>query len=350
MPKRHIALIALSATAALVGLTACGGPSSTPSPTPASTPTGAPSAASTPTPTPAPSRTPIPTTDTIDGIKVTGDGFGKLPKVDFKAPFAIDKTRFKTLIEGRGPAVTADANVQIYYNGLNGSTGKTFQELYSADSITGGNPTVMSLGGVVKGFQTGLVGQREGSRVLVAMPGSDGYDTKGGNPDAGILVGDTLVFVIDIVQTQRTGPDAAGKVLTPPAGLPKVTGSGTGAPTVEIPSGAAPTSMTAQTLVEGVGPKVTADAILLSHYVGYSWATGKVIETAYEAVDQGNLASAIPGWQSGLVGKTVGSRVLLVLPPKDGFPEGSNNPQVSPGDTVVYVVDVLMAVSAATLG
>ena len=55
------------------------------------------------------------------------------------------------------------------------------------------------------------------------------------------------------------------------------------------------------------------------------------------------LADLIPGWTKGLEGKKVGSRVLLVLPPADGFPEGSNKPAVEKGDTVVYVVDLLFA-------
>jgi len=41
--------------------------------------------------------------------------------------------------------------------------------------------------------------------------------------------------------------------------------------------------------------------------------------------------------------------VLLVLPPADGFPEGSNNPPVEAGDTVVYVVDILFS-AASTSG
>ena len=58
------------------------------------------------------------------------------------------------------------------------------------------------------------------------------------------------------------------------------------------------------------------------------------------------LGKLIPGWVKGLKGKTVGSRVLLVLPPEDGYPEGSNNPPVEKGDTVVYVVDRLCAYSS----
>lgn len=282
-------------------------------------------------------------TDTLTGIKVTG-AFGKAPKVDFKAPFGIDKTRSMVLIPGTGPETTADAVVQVNYVGYNGSTGKSFD-----DSFARGNPAVFVLSQLVTGFQTGLTGQKEGSRVLVAMPGSDGYDPSGGQPTAGIEVGDTLIFVVDIIQTQRTAPE--GQPVTPPATLPVVTpGTGNAAPTIQIPSTPAPTTMQAQSLIEGTGPKVTADAILLTHYVGYSWQTGQAIDTKYDSPDQGDLSAAIPGFQKGLVGKPVGSRVLLVLPPADGYPQGSNNPPVTAGDTVVYVVDILFAVSAASLG
>ena len=349
MHKRQI-LIALSATAALVGLAACNSPDTSTTPQTGSSV----SASVTPSvsASAAPSRTPIPVKTSLDGIKVTGDGFGKLPKVEVPAPYAIDKTQSKVLIQGKGPMVGSTSNVLVYYNGINGSDGKTFQEIYSADGVTGGKPTVMTLASLVKGFQTGLIGQREGSRVLIAMPGPEGYDASGGNPSAGILVGDTLIFVVDIVQTERSVPDAEGKVITPPAGLPTVTASGVGAPKITGLGGTAPTSMTAQTLIEGVGPKVSADAIILTRYVGYSWTTGQVIDDAYGATeaDQGDISAAIPGWQTGLVGKTVGSRVLLVLPPKDSFPQGSNNPPVTAGDTVVYVVDILFAVSKADLG
>jgi len=50
----------------------------------------------------------------------------------------------------------------------------------------------------------------------------------------------------------------------------------------------------------------------------------------------------IAGFDEGLVGQTVGSRVLLVIPPDKGYgPEG--NPQAGIGgtDTLVFVVDLL---------
>ena len=60
---------------------------------------------------------------------------------------------------------------------------------------------------MVPGFSKGLTGQKQGSRVLIAMPGTDGYDSSGGNPQAGIEVGDTLIFVVDIVAVPLEGPE-----------------------------------------------------------------------------------------------------------------------------------------------
>ncbi len=69
------------------------------------------------------------------------------------------------------------------------------------------------------GFSKGLTGQKQGSRVLIAMPGADGYDASGGSPQAGIEVGDTLIFVVDIEATTLSGPE--GTAVAPKAGLPR---------------------------------------------------------------------------------------------------------------------------------
>lgn len=103
--------------------------------------------------------------------------------------------------------------------------------------------------------------------------------------------------------------------------------------------------MVAQPLTEGTGAKVAKDDTIVVHYLGVSWKTGKVLEDKYATADSGKLSSTIPGWQKGLVGKRIGQRVLLVLPPADGYPQGSNNPPVDAGDTVVYVVDILFTTS-----
>ena len=48
-----------------------------------------------------------------------------------------------------------------------------------------------------------------------------------------------------------------------------------------------------------------------------------------------------PGRQKALGGRKVGSRVLVVGPPAEGYPQGNATPRVHPGETLVFVVDVL---------
>lgn len=270
--------------------------------------------------------------DNLDAITVTG-AFGEKPTVKIKAPYAVDKTRTQVLHQGTGTKIPDGGFALSYFYGAVGRTGKDFQENFSDKT-----PAAFPMSQVVAGFAKGLTGQRIGSRVLIAMPGTDGYDAQGGNPSIGVQVGDTLIFVVDIVGGSVDGP--TGKAVKPAAGLPKVTDKD-GKPEIAIPAGNPPTSLVSQPLTEGTGDKVKASDTIFVHYRGVSWKTGKVIEDRFDAMDSGSLSSTIPGWQKGLVDKRVGQRMLLVIPPADAYPQGSNNPPVEAGDTLVYVIDIL---------
>lgn len=336
MQLRHL----IPAAIAVLSLTACSGPASTPSPIPA-TPSASATASTTASATPTASPTPtIPVSDSLKSITVTGERLSE-PKVTFKAPFAIDKTRVQVLKAGTGAKAAANSYVTVHYYGVDGRTGKVFDQSYSRKAIS-----TFPLDQVITGFKLGLTGQSEGSRVLIAMPGTDGYDAAGGSQNGTIAVGDTLVFVVDLIAVSVDQP--SGKVVPAPAGGPSVTGGAADKPVVTIPSTPAPAVMKASTLIEGTGVTVAKGDEIRVRYVGYSWKTGKLIDDQFATASDGKLSSTIPGWQSGLVGKKVGSRVLLVLPPESGYPQGSNNPPVEAGDTVVYVVDLLFAYPATS--
>jgi peptidylprolyl isomerase len=237
---------------------------------------------------------------------------------------------------GNGPVVGEGQSVEVNYYGVNGRTGKTFDESFSR-----GQPIAFSLAQVVPGFSKGLVGQRQGSRVLIAMPGKDGYDPMGGNPQAGIEVGDTLIFVVDVVGGQLSGPE--GATVQPKAGLPTVT-ENSGKPEITIPESAPPTALEVQPLIKGKGKKVAANDTITFNYLWVRWSDGKVLEQTYGAKPATTeLSGLLPGMAKGLEGQTVGSRVLLVIPPADGYPDGNATPSVKPGETLVILVDLLFA-------
>ncbi len=297
------------------------------------------SACSSSTPNATSTATPVAGQQTnLDGITVTGERL-VAPKVEFATPFVIDKTQSKVLIEGTGAEILGDSRISAHYYAADGRDGHVFGDSFTSSPS---QPPSFDMSGIIAGFRNGLTGQKVGSRVLIAVPGADGYDSNGGYSDISVEVGDTLIFVVDILDVSRT--EASGTVITPPAGLPTVTGDGASKPKVTIPAGQAPpTTMVSQTLIQGDGPAVTANDSLRTRWVAYSWKTGERIDDQFDTFAEGALSGSITGWKTGLVGKTVGSRVLLVLPPNDSFPKGANDPPLEAGDTVVYVVDILCA-------
>ncbi len=131
------------------------------------------------------------------------------------------------------------------------------------------------------------------------------------------------------------------------ANTPAVVGEAGATPALDfsVADAAAPKGLVVDVLSEGTGPVVTAGRTIRVHYLGQIW-NGNVFDSSFS---RGAPASfpigrgmVIQGWDRGLVGKNVGSRVLLSIPPEMGY--GSRGmPQAGIGgtDTLVFVVDIL---------
>ena len=129
--------------------------------------------------------------------------------------------------------------------------------------------------------------------------------------------------------------------MQPKEGLPTVTEKA-GRPEITIPESAPPTSLEVQPLIKGKGKKVGANDIITFNYVWVRWSDGKVLEESYSGEPASSpLSGLLPGMVKGLTDQTVGSRVLLVIPPADGYPDGNATPSIKPDETLVMVVDLL---------
>lgn len=148
-----------------------------------------------------------------------------------------------------------------------------------------------------------------------------------------------------------SSPAAAGPTTTTTVGV-KVAGRFDSAPTLSIPSSAAPATLTQQVLSKGSGPSVAKGDTLVANYVGQTWApkSGKpnVFDSSFKngapAAFVIGAGKVIPGWDKTLVGKKLGSRVLLTVPPADGYgASGQPTVNISGTDTLVFVVDLIKA-------
>ncbi|QTD97491.1 FKBP-type peptidyl-prolyl cis-trans isomerase [Streptomyces cyanogenus] len=299
---------------------------------------------------PSPSVSSVPPPKIVDGplpAVTAGRKFGEKPTVAKGSGEPSKNLAVKTLIAGSGRTVAENDFVQADYLGQIWSTGKVFDNSYDRK-----RPLVIQLaqGSVIDGWRYALAGKKTGSRVEIAVPPTWGYG-KEGNAKAGIKGTDTLVFVIDLIDSFNSKSSAKGEpVPQTDAALPKVATNTDGeVPKVTIPKAGPPKKLVSAYVLEGDGPELKADQAVLCQFQGLVWDSGKTFERTYGSgrLSQFGLEQmqqAVKGLAQGLTGKKVGSRVLIVIPPELGY--GDNPPSggvIEKGSTLVFTVDILAA-------
>lgn len=288
-------------------------------------------------------------TSGLAALTVAGD-FGKAPEVTWNEKVTTGTLATKTLIEGEGDVVeTGDtAKLDIWIG-----NGYTKQLAYSTwDKDTGateprGAQSVELTDAVSKAILEGVIDHKVGSRVLVVAPPVDAFGDQG-NPQLGIGNADVVVFIIDIVSRVEVLDGPQGDPQTPPAGTPKLVesdGTPTGFDFTGLPE-QAPTKFSTALLIKGDGAVVEKNQTVTVNYLGVIWGGTTPFDQSFgrgplvKPIGAGQL---IKGWDQGLVGKTVGSRVILTIPPGMAYGEAGQGESIPPNSTLVFVVDILSA-------
>jgi len=261
-------------------------------------------------------------------------------------------TQSKVLHEGTGKQVGKDDMIVADLKGQVWDKGGVDLPPF-VNSFKSGDLLIRPIDQVVPAWTKVLPGLKVGSRVLMVVPPADGFGDQG-NSGAGIFPTDTIMFVVDIVDAFSPGTMADGKAVTvtPDASLPSVT-SGK-APKITVPKVDPPKDLEKKVLLQGNGARIEAGQTVVVEYVGVLWRTGKPFDSSWTAGrhpfaarlvvtdPQTNTQGIIEGWVKGLVGQKVGSRVLLVVPPKLGYgASGNEDAGIKGTDTLVFVIDLL---------
>ncbi|MDN4615199.1 FKBP-type peptidyl-prolyl cis-trans isomerase [Leifsonia sp. F6_8S_P_1B] len=316
-------------TAALVvtGLAAC------------SSSSGEPSASSTPTAAAAACEN-VKAGDASKSVKVEG-AFRKAPTVSIPSPLNTSDIERSVVITGTGQKAQAGASVDVALAAYNGTTGKELTPAAGFDDQAAQTVTLDD-----KQYVPGLVRAVEclpvGSRVVLTAPAKDAF----GSADISQLSltdKDSVVFVADLVDVLPT--KANGTTVEPPAGLPKVTLAKSGEPTIAIPKTDPPTETKIAVLKQGDGDTVQANDTVTIQYKGALWRNGKVFDATWTRGQPytNNASQFVPGFTKALIGQKVGSQVIAVIPPADGYGSKGNG-DIKGTDTMVFVVDVLKTV------
>ena len=273
-------------------------------------------------------------------IKVSKDS---KPKVTVAKGFKATKTTSQVLTAGSGPELATGDAVKVNYVAINGRTGKEFDNSFTSDK-----PLTLTLAetSILPGFVKGLKGKKVGSRVLVAIPPKDGFGQA--QAELGMKKDDTMVFLFDIIS--KVPEIAEGKAKALPKDLPKLELNADKQPSkfVKTSSTAAKaTKASSHVVIEGTGPAIKIGQTLSVHYLGQIYPAGKTFDSSWarKAPSSFTLAEGqlIKCWTDQLVGKKVGSRVVLVCPADVAYGKEGSGEDIKGGDTLIFSIDLLDA-------
>jgi peptidylprolyl isomerase len=119
-------------------------------------------------------------------------------------------------------------------------------------------------------------------------------------------------------------------------------------PVLAVPKGPPPKKLVVKDLKTGSGAGAEAGDELTAEYTGFNyvnheeftnhahtWGTGEPLEFKLGG------GEVIKGMDDGLQGMKAGARRELVIPPDLAYGNVSPPPEVGPGETVIYVVELL---------
>ncbi|MFI6446873.1 FKBP-type peptidyl-prolyl cis-trans isomerase [Kitasatospora sp. NPDC050543] len=297
------------------------------------------------TPPAAPSAEPVPPIKDNAKIlpNVTGE-FGKKATIEVPQEAADGSFVVKVLSEGTGPVVEKNSWVSVDYTAKDWTTGKDIPSSYDEK----GKPQIFQAGtdALIPALDQAVVGKKAGSRVLVVAPPAAAFGAQG-NEKMAIGAKDNLVFVIDVQRANAPDAVVGGTVTPPPADFPQVKDNGKKAADITpVKDAPEPTELKSHVLIKGTGPVVESGEKVLVQYTGALWKDGKKFDSS---LDKGQAFSfavgggqVIEGWDKGLAGQTVGSRVELVIPASLGYKDQAQG-SIPANSTLVFVVDILDA-------
>lgn len=290
--------------------------------------------------------------DTEEGGKslssVTIEGKqGEEPEVTFDGRLDGSDEETEVLVEGDGETVADGDTVSANWWIGNGFTEEEAQSTYTKDGAT---QSVELTSEVLPFLRDAMIGHKVGDRVVVLTSAEKAYGETG-NPTIGIGNKDAVLAVVDIMDRAKTvpvleGPQGEDKK---PAGwaptLVEKDGVITG---LDFTDAHEPTGkLIATTLVKGDGAKVKAGQTLTVDYLGQVYDAKEPFDESYSGEPAEfpiGVGQVIKGWDERLVGRTVGSRVILEIPPADGYGKtGNEQAGIKPTDTLFFVVDILRA-------
>ncbi|WOF22091.1 FKBP-type peptidyl-prolyl cis-trans isomerase [Microbacterium betulae] len=268
-----------------------------------------------------------PSGDAVESVTVDGE-VGEPSTATFDAPLEVPELQSLQISEGEGDPIESGDYINYAMTAYDAASGEELGQLgYDEGELLPSSVAPESLGPYIGCASIG-------SRFVLGFPATTD-STTGAELTA-------QVYVFDVLSENPTA--AWGEPQEPVEGLPTVELAEDGAPTVTIPDGAtAPETTELETLKLGDGTTVESGDNVLVQYTGVKLSDGTVFDSSWDAGTpaQFSTAGVVEGFQKALEGQTVGSQVLAVIPPAEGYGVEGQEENELYDETLVFVVDIL---------
>jgi peptidylprolyl isomerase len=257
-----------------------------------------------------------PNAGSIKDIVVSVDDEG-VPVIEYPEGLEYSKVETEVLWSGKGDRLEPGDRILLDMYAISLDSGAVLTNTFSALP----NAYILAPELVGQELYDVLVKEKVGARILHISPPVEGYEGQG-----------SVALVVDVLPTK-----AEGESLPRRDDLPVIIVDDEGKPTVVIGDNLTPpVGLEVATLIQGPGEQITPGSRIKVNYLAVSFETGEVFESSWDdgegPMDAQVGVGELPlGWDQGLIDRTEGSQVLMVIPPELAYGE----------DTLIFVVDIL---------
>ncbi len=116
-------------------------------------------------------------------------------------------------------------------------------------------------------------------------------------------------------------------------------------PEIDFPGEEPPVDLVIEDIEVGEGAEATPGSTVSAHYVGVAHSSGEEFDASWNRgapLDfRLGVGMVIAGWDEGIAGMRVGGRRRLTIPPHKAYGDRGAPPVIGPGETLIFVVDLM---------
>ena len=266
----------------------------------------------------------------IAGVTATGEP-GEKPTVSFKTPMMVEDNSYVVLQKGNGDQIEDGDRICTQGIAINVKDGSELMSTWEKNTPDCSTVVTSDTSQMTEDYYNIFKDQKLNATLAFGVNDSNSAGT-------------SYLMVLTIVSKSKDLTKATGtKVLDVPADLPKVTLAKDGKPSIDMNGYKGSDTLISQDLIKGEGAEVKDTQTVIAHYTGWL-LDGTQFDSSWDrgASSSFSLDEVITGWKQGLAGHTVGSQVLLVVPPDLGYGDKDSG-KIPANSTLVFVVDILAA-------